>query len=119
DPFLASIRNSLVASVESAFGSSQSGSTSTGTSAVLKTNFGVGFDFNRPAGDVFRFSESDQSKLSTSLKTQSGASRFEALLFGKDQSPGLVASMQAIVEEAEQQLKSQFGPTGLFVDIPV
>ncbi|MGI9515876.1 MAG: hypothetical protein ACR2NP_02420, partial [Pirellulaceae bacterium] len=42
DPFLASIRNSLVASVESAFGSSQSGSTSTGTSAVLKTNFGVG-----------------------------------------------------------------------------
>ncbi len=108
--FIANMRSDLQSAVSSAFDSE---------SDVLKSGFGITFDFKNIIQNVFDFSSLDRNDLVRKL-TSDGFSVNE-LFFGRKSKDddGLLEKILNTLERTEDTVKDMLGTKGLLVDLTV
>ena len=87
------------------------------TGPRFRTSFGVGFDFQDGAKDVFEFSSAGKQSLESSLRTKAGD--VSALCLGPNSSVprGLIADLTSVLSEAASDIDLHLGVRGLSVDV--
>ncbi len=105
---LQTYRDKLLTAVSEAFDSK---------SSVLKTKFGISFDFNSEFNNIFDFSALDKHDLVRTLTTDGNP--VNELFFGRKNKDddGLLEKLLTSVEDVESDLTDLLGPKGIFVDV--
>ena len=83
----------------------------------FETDFGINFDFDPDAKQVFRFSAGNRDKLRSQLKSSSGAAAFREFLFGNaEKQDSLVERLTAVAKQFERDIAVQLRSVGILVD---
>ena len=82
----------------------------------FKTDFGIGFDFEKNDGKVFKFSQAERSQFEDALASPQSAAAIQKALFGIE-SGGLFNQLHSALTEAGTDF--EVDPSGLFLDVTI
>jgi len=92
------------------------GNDSDSESSELKTEFGIGFDFEETDGKVFKFSQDDRNRFEDALTSPQSSAAVRNALFGIE-SEGLFNQLHSALTAAGTDF--EVDPSGLFLDVTV
>jgi hypothetical protein len=84
----------------------------------FNTDFGIGFDFEKTEGKVFKFSQAERGQFEAALASPQSAASVQKALFGID-SGGLFNQLHSALTAAGTNSDLQADPIGLFLDISI
>jgi len=114
------VRNTIASWFESEGSQFNSGSVigSDSEKSELKTNFGIGFDFEDTDGKVFKFSQADRNQFEDALTSPQSAAAVQKALFGIE-SEGLFNQLHSALTAAGTGGEFKADPIGLFLDVSI
>ena len=114
------VRNTIASWFESEGSQFNSGSVigSDSEKSELKTNFGIGFDFEDTDGKVFKFSQADRNRFEDALTSPQSAAAVQKALFGIE-SEGLFNQLHSALTAAGTGGEFKADPIGLFLDVSI
>ena len=114
------VRNTIASWFESEGSQFNSGSVigSDSEKSELKTNFGIGFDFEDTDGKVFKFSQADRNQFEDALTPPQSAAAVQKALFGIE-SEGLFNQLHSALTAAGTGGEFKADPIGLFLDVSI
>jgi hypothetical protein len=84
----------------------------------FNTDFGIGFDFEKTEGKVFKFSQAERSQFEAALTSPQSAASVQKALFGIN-SGGLFNQLHSALTAAGTGSDLQADPIGLFLDVSI
>ena len=84
----------------------------------FRTDFGIGFDFEKTDGKVFNFSEDDRNQFEDALTSPQSKAAVHEALFGLE-SGGLFNQLHSALTAAGTGRELPTNLTGLFLDVTI
>jgi hypothetical protein len=84
----------------------------------FNTEFGIGFDFEKTDGKVFKFSQAERNQFEAALTSPQSAASVQKALFGIE-SGGLFNQLHSALTAAGTGSTLQADPIGLFLDVSI